>query len=43
MKKNISVKILLTSNVNINIINVYRIIENELNSWRDIYIQLGGC
>ena len=37
------IKIDKTNNVDVNIINVYRIIEDELNNWRDIYLQLKGC
>ena len=41
-KKITNIKIDKTNNVDVNIINVYRIIEDELNNWRDIYLQLKG-
>ncbi len=37
-----NVKISLGKNVGVNIINVYRIIENELNTWRNIFLELKG-
>lgn len=41
-KKITNIKIDKTNNVDVNIINVYRIIEDKLNNWRDIYLQLKG-
>ena len=40
VKKISKVNIVTTNDVNINIINTYRIIENELESWREVRLML---
>lgn len=41
MEKEITnVKILPSQNVYVDIINVYRVIENELETWRNIFLEL---
>ena len=39
-KKVTNTEIVMNNNINIQIINVYRIINEELNNWRDIMLKI---
>ncbi len=39
-KKVTNTEIVMNKNINIQIINVYRIINEELNNWRDIMLKI---